>query len=73
MKEDDSMKHGARKHLEESIPLVKEKIYALEEQIEEMKPDIDIVTIGEFVKKQIELIELEEKLVRMLEELGQGE
>lgn len=63
-------KYGARKHISESIPLVKEKIATLEAQIEAMKPDIDIVTIGEFVKKQIELIELEEKLVRMLEELG---
>jgi len=63
-------RQGARRHIAESIPLVKEQIKQLEEQIEIMKPDIDIVTIGEFVKKQIELIELEDKLVRMLEELG---
>lgn len=67
------MKHGARKHLAESIPLMKEKIKELEAQIEAMKPDVDIVTIGAFVKKQVELIELEEKLVKTLEELGQGE
>ena len=63
-------KFGVRKHVEESIPLVKEKISTLEKEIEALKPHVDIVTIGEFVKKQIELIELEEKLIRMLEELG---
>ncbi len=61
--------HGVRRHLEESIPLVKDKIYTLEIELEEMRPDVDIVTIGAFVKKQIELIELEAKLARMLEEL----
>ena len=63
------MKKTVKRHIEESIPLVKERIYQLEEEIEAMKPDVDIVTIGAFVKKQVELIELEAKLVRMLEEM----
>ena len=63
------MKETVQRHIGESIPLVKERIHQLEKEIEVMKPDIDIVTIGEFVKKQIELIELHEKLERMLEEM----
>ena len=63
------MKKTVQRHIEESIPLVKERIHQLEKEIEVLKPDIDIVTIGEFVKKQIELIELHEKLERMLEEI----
>lgn len=63
--------YGARKHLRESVPLVKEKIKKLKMELHELEPMLDIVTVGEYVYKQVQIIQLEEKLIRMLEELGE--
>lgn len=63
--------HGARKHLRESVPLVKGKIEKLKAELHDLEPILDIVTIGDYVYKQIQIIQLEEKLIRMLEELGE--
>lgn len=62
-------KETLRKHLEESIEIMKTKLSKLTEQVEEMKPTVTIDNIGQFVKLQIEVIKLEEELKQAIEQL----
>ena len=55
-------KKTLRKHLENSIGIMEEKLLELNEKVEEMKPTVNIDNIGKFVKMQIEVIKLEEEI-----------
>lgn len=63
------MKKAVQRHIEESIPLVKERIEQLQKEIDELAPELDIVIIARLLEKQFELNHLNERLVRMLEEM----
>lgn len=62
-------KETLRKHLEESVEIMKTKLSKLTKQVEEMKPTVTIDNIGQFVKLQIEVIKLEEELKQAIEQL----
>ena len=62
-------KETLRKHLEESVEIMKTKLSELTKQVDEMKDNVTIKNVGEFVKLQIEIIKLEEELKQAISEL----
>ena len=62
-------KETLRKHLEESVEIMKAKLSELNEQVDEMKDNVTIKNVGEFVKLQIAVIKLEEELKQTISEL----
>lgn len=65
-------KEVAKKHLKTGVTLLEKTLEVLEKEIEEMKPTVNINNIGQFVKMEIEAIELKEKIKRMNEELDEN-
>ena len=62
-------KETLRKHLEESVEIMKTKLSELTKQVDEMKDNVTMKNVGEFVKLQIEVIKLEEELKQAIEQL----
>lgn len=59
-----------KEHLKTSLPILEKALELLKAEVEEMKPTVNINNIGYFVKKEIEVIELEEKIAKIKEELN---
>lgn len=57
-------------HLQSSLPIMKKTLEILKAELEEMKPTVTIDNIGQFVKKEIEVMELEERIKKAKEELN---
>lgn len=57
-------------HLKSSLMVLEKSLEIMVAEVEEMKPTVNINNIGEFVKKEIEVIELKEKIAKIKEELN---
>lgn len=64
------MKNKRINHLKSSLAVLEKALEIMVAEVEEMKPTVDINNIGKFVKKEIEVIELKEKIAKIKEELN---